>query len=218
MRRLAWLFIGAGLALQIAFAQQTTIGCRTLQKTIDRAKLSSTQAASALPNAPSYRPPTQKERACILIVSNVGPLALGRTALFAAISLGLDTPPEWGQDAAGYGQRFGLRMAQFSAQSNTDYLLADALHEDPRFFPCWNCSFKQKLQTAARETFTSPVGADGHRRLSAAKLISPFAGAVVSNEMNPNKSLTAGNVAQQSTVGFAGRFASNLFREFWATR
>ena len=106
-----------------------------IEESIDRAKLCSTQAASLLPNAPSYRPPTQKERACILVVSNVGPLALGRTGLISAISLGLDTPPQWGQDAAGYGQRFGLRMAQFSAQSTTDYLLADALHEDPRFFP-----------------------------------------------------------------------------------
>ncbi len=204
--------------MQMAFAQQTILGCRGLQKTTESATLNSTQPESSLPNAPSYSPPTQKERACILIVSNLGPLALGRTALFAAISFGLDTPPQWGQDVAGYGQRFGLRMAQFGAQSSTDYLLADILHEDPRFFPCRKCSFKEKLRTAARETFTSPVGSDGHRRLSVAKIVSPFAGAAVIDTMNPNTALTTGTMAQQAVVGFSGRFASNLFREFWDTR
>lgn len=214
----AWALIVVVCCVHIALAQQTIIGCRALQKTTDREKLSSMQSTTSLPNAPSYRPPTQKERACILIVSNLGPLALGRTALFSAMSLGLDSPPQWGQDAAGYGQRFGARMAQFGGQSITDYLLADALHEDPRFFPCWKCSFKQKLRTAVRETFTSPVGSDGHRRLSVAKLVSPFAGAVVIDTMNPNTALTTGTIAQQAVVGFSGRFASNLFREFWGTR
>ena len=57
------------------------------------------------------------------------------SAASAGINQALDSPDGYGQGAEGYGKRFGSAMARnASSQFFGTFLLASALHQDPRFF------------------------------------------------------------------------------------
>ena len=61
-------------------------------------------------------------------------LAIG--SLSAGVAQAADTPKGYGQGGDGYAKRFGASMArQASSNFFGNFLLASALHQDPRFFP-----------------------------------------------------------------------------------
>jgi hypothetical protein len=82
-----------------------------------------------------------------LAANNSVSLATGGAALIgSAFGQAINSPARYGQGAEGYGKRFGADMAR-SASENMfgTFLLASALHEDPRFYVKKHLSFKASV-------------------------------------------------------------------------
>src|SRR5947199_8240094 len=61
--------------------------------------------------APAERTPlTAKQRFHDYAMSVIGPIPIISAAASAGVSQGIDSPPEWGQGARGYGRRFGNNL------------------------------------------------------------------------------------------------------------
>ena len=69
---------------------------------------------------------------------------IAAAAAGAAYGQAVNSPSGYGQGAEGYGKRFGADMARTASENLFGtFLLASALHQDPRFYVRKNLSFKQ---------------------------------------------------------------------------
>ena len=89
----------------------------------------SLNATDSRPDLP-YTRPTEKTKLENYFFDAYGPYPIAGAAIAAGINQYEGHPPEWGQDAAGYGQRFGSIFAITAVSTTTRYALAKAFHED----------------------------------------------------------------------------------------
>jgi hypothetical protein len=66
--------------------------------------------------------------------STYSPTAIAGFAAYAGILQTLDTPTEWGNGEAGYGNRFASTAAWSGIHSTLAFGLDTALHQDPRYY------------------------------------------------------------------------------------
>jgi len=105
-----------------------------------------------------------------------GPYPIFGAALVAAVNQREKTPPEWGQGASGYGQRFGSNLGIAAVTTTMRYTLAEAFREDTVYYRCECKGVFRRLGHALISTVTARRGEDGHRRLSFPALAAPYAG------------------------------------------
>ena len=162
-----------------------------------------------------YRPPTQGERLRTFLKDSLGPGAFIGSGIGSAINFQQNHPPEWGQDAAGYGQRFAASFGQNAIQSATLYVLSNAFHEDTRYLICHNCTMHDKLMNALLSDVTARHGADGHRSFSVTPIAAGFTGPIVSySSWYPNDpDYTTARGARTAAIGFAVRPAAHFALE-----
>lgn len=133
----------------------------------------------------------------------------------AAFGQGIDSPAGYGQGGEGYGKRFGAEMAR-AASDNLfgTFLIASALHEDPRFYVKRNLSFKQSLKYAAVRVAVTR-GDSGERVINFAGLLGPLAGEALANTYYPqgNRGIRGPFVRYASDLGW--RFGGHLLRQYW---
>jgi hypothetical protein len=135
----------------------------------------SLNAKDSLPDMP-YTRPTEKTKLENYFFDAYGPYPIAGAAIAAGINQYEGHPPEWGQDAAGYGQRFGSIFAIAAVSTTTRYALAKAFREDTLYYRCECRGFFPRLSHAVFSTFTSRRGDDGHRVFSFPALVAPYAG------------------------------------------
>jgi len=126
--------------------------------------------------APAYQSPTEKTRLRTYFFDAFGPYPIFGSALIAAVNQREKTPPEWGQGAGAYGQRFGSNFAIAAVTTTTRYGLARAFREDTVYYRCECKGILQRFRHAMISTVTARRGADGHRRLSFPAIAAPYAG------------------------------------------
>lgn len=106
-----------------------------------------------------------------------------RSFLSAGVRAGIEqyntVPTGWGQDTAGYFQRYGSAFGETAIERTVRYSLAAALHEDVRYLICHKCSFGEKLQNAVFSEFTARHGTDGHRVFSVTPIIGSVSGPLI---------------------------------------
>ncbi len=123
-----------------------------------------------------YKRPTEKMKLQTYIFDAFGPYPIAGAALIAAVNQSENTPPEWGQGAKAYSQRFGSNLAIAAVTTTTRYGLAKAFREDTVYYRCECKGVFPRLRHAMISTVTSRHGEDGHRRLSFPALVAPYAG------------------------------------------
>jgi hypothetical protein len=123
-----------------------------------------------------YSRPTEKMKLRTYIFDAFGPYPIVGAAFIAAVNQRERTPPEWGQGAAAYGQRFGSNLAIAGVTTTTRYALAEAFREDTVYYRCECKGVFRRLGHALISTVTARRGEDGHRRLSFPALVAPYAG------------------------------------------
>jgi hypothetical protein len=126
--------------------------------------------------APAYQSPTEKTRLRTYLFDAFGPYPIVGSAFIAAVNQREKTPPEWGQGAGAYGQRFGSNFAIAAVTTTTRYGLARAFGEDTVYYRCECKGILQRFRHAMISTVTARRGADGHRRLSFPAIAAPYAG------------------------------------------
>jgi hypothetical protein len=142
---------------------------------------------------------------------------IGSALLGSAYGQATNRPSGYHQGGEGYAKRFGADMAR-SASYNLfgNFLLASALHEDPRFFVKKNLSFGQSVKYAAgRVIYTSTDS--GEKQINYSGLIGPLMAEGLANAYYPDQNRTAGSTLTRYAIDLGWRFGGNLLRQYWPT-
>ncbi len=136
-------------------------------------------------------------------------------SLGSAIDQAADSPHGYGQGGDGYGQRFGASMARV-ASSNFfgTFLLASALHQDPRFFPERHPAFGRSMKYSLKRLIVTRND-DGRNVANWSGLLGPALSEGLSNAYWPEQERTAGRTVRRYGTDLAVRFAGNMLREYW---
>jgi hypothetical protein len=172
---------------------------------------------TASPTQPdlTYTPPTGKTRLYNYVFDAFGPYPIVLAAGAAGINQAYNTPPEWKQDAAGYGKRFASDFGIAAVSTTTRYGLAQAFKEDTLYYRCECKGLFRRLGHAVTSTLTARSGEDGHRVFSFPSLIAPYAGSMTAvyawypGRYNGKDALRMGNYTMLGYV--AGNIALEFF-------
>jgi hypothetical protein len=135
----------------------------------------------------------------------------------AGFAQALDTPEGYGQGGEGYAKRFGSIMARnASNQFFGNFLLASALHQDPRFFVRSTSSFKTALGHSVRRVFITRTDSGGEA-INWSGLIGPLMGESLAIAYMPEGSKGAGDMLGRYGTDIGVRAGSNLLRQYWPT-
>jgi hypothetical protein len=164
-------------------------------------------------NGRPYVRPTGREQFSDYLKDSYGLPALARTLARAFYAQGLDKPDEWGQDWAGFGQRFGSASAVTAIDGNVRYGMEMLFREDMRYIPCHGCSKKRKLENALLAEVTARHDSDGHRFFTLTPTVTDMSGPLIANSIwVPGHTTIDGFVG--SRLIFATRIGGHLFTEF----
>jgi len=176
------------------------------QSIVDSPAASSSIATASLAPAIKYSQPdlvykrtTEKMKLRTYLFDAFGPYPIAGAAIIAAANQSENTPPEWGQGARAYGQRFGSNLAIAAVTTTTRYGLAEAFREDTVYYRCECQGFFPRMRHAMISTVTARHGENGHRRLSFPALVAPYAGTMTAvygwypSRFGPEDALRMGN-------------------------
>jgi hypothetical protein len=126
-------------------------------------------------------------------------------------------PSGYHQGWEGYGKRFGADMAR-AASDNLfgTFLLASALHQDPRFFVKRNLSFKQSVKYAAVRLMITNTD-EGEKQVNYSGLIGPLLSEGLANAYYPDQNRTVSSTFVRYAVELSWKFGGNLLRQYWPT-
>jgi hypothetical protein len=147
--------------------------------------------------------------------NSVSLATFGVAVTASAFDQGINSPKGYGQGAQGYGKRFGADMAR-SASANLfgTFLIASALHEDPRFYVKKNLPFKASVRYAAVRLAVTRSDA-GARVVNFAGLLGPLAGEGLANVYYPQGNRGAGSTFTRYGIDLSWKFGGHLLRQYW---
>jgi hypothetical protein len=208
-----------GLSL-IAIASLGALAPTVNAQSLTDTGYSSSSAVSPLPNKPqpqldlTYRRPTEKAKLHSYLFDTFGPYAIAGAVVAGALDQAENTPREWRQGWGAYSERvasdFGIEMIT----TTTRYALAEAFREDTLYYRCECQGVLRRLRHAAISTVTARHGEDGHRRLSFAAIVAPYAGTMTAvygwypSRYGASDGLRMGNYALLGSLG--GNIASEF--------
>jgi hypothetical protein len=175
MRRLVFLpfaIASLGVLAPLGSAQSTMASNSSSSIAEDSDSPTIKQPASDV----GYTRPTEKMKLRAYLFDAFGPYPMAGAAFVAGINQAEGTPPEWGQGAKAYGQRFGSNLAIAAVTTTTRYGLAEAFREDTLYYRCECKGFFRRMRHAVISTVTARRGEDGHRQVSMAAIVAPYAG------------------------------------------
>lgn len=173
---------------------------------------------TSLPRALSFLSPAENvpqsraDRFNDYVFAMVGPFVIVAEGAAAGIQQWRDSPHEWGQGGSGYGKRLGNNMAYNGVRQTISYGLAEALHEDNRYFKSKKQSFGGRLFYALE----SPAVAqrNGRRTVSISSLSGMVGAAGISQAWAPQSWKGVDNAAANFGITYAGAAGLNVAREF----
>jgi hypothetical protein len=149
--------------------------------------------------------------------NSVSLYTVGASLVGAAYGQAINSPSGYGQGADGYGKRFGASMARAASYNLFGtFLLATALHEDPRFYVKKNLSFRQSVKYAASRLVKTRSDS-GQEEIYHAALLGPLAGEALANTYYPKGDRGVGHTFVRYASDQGWRFAANLLRQYWPT-
>lgn len=140
---------------------------------------------------------------------------IGAAAIGAAYGQAIDSPSGYHQGAEGYGKRLGADMARAASDNMFGtFLLASALHQDPRFYVKRNLSFKQSFEYAAVRVLITRSDS-GMKEVNYSGLIGPLMGEGLANAYYPDENRTVGSTFTRYASDLGWKFGGNLLRQYW---
>ena len=135
--------------------------------------------------------------------------------LGAAVGQADDSPTGFGEGWDAYAKRFGTSMGrQASAEFFGTFVLASALHEDPRFYAEINPSFMHAVKYSVQRVFITRND-DGRDVANLSGLIGPAMGEGLSNVYWPDRNRTVGDTLLRYGLDLASKAGGNMLREYW---
>jgi hypothetical protein len=137
--------------------------------------------------------------------------------LFSAAGAGIDQlrhiPPEWGQGAEGYADRFGSAEGYVAAHNAVAAGFDIALHLDPRYRRMPDAGFGARLWNAVSQTFMANKDSGG-RMINVSELAGNFSAGFIANAWEPAGYNSPINGFERGALGLAYHTAKNVLREF----
>jgi hypothetical protein len=165
--------------------------------------------------AANAQPLTKAQKFELFVDNSISLHALAGAAFGAGLAQAADTPRGFGQGGDGYAKRFGSSMARL-ASSNFfgTFVLASALHQDPRFFPRREATFGRSVKYSL-ERVVITRNDDGKDVKNWSGLLGPLLSEGLANAYWPDQDRTAGQTFQRYGIDLAVRAGTNLLREYW---
>ncbi len=148
---------------------------------------------------------------------SVAPSRFLSSAAGAGIGQARNSLSGYGQEAGGYGKRFGSSMAT-AASTNFfgTFLISSMLHRDPRYFPALHGGFGRRVGYALSRIVVSRTD-EGKLGANWAGMIAPLLAESLATSYLPVKEQTAGRTFQRYGIRIGLNTASNALREYWPT-
>jgi hypothetical protein len=135
--------------------------------------------------------------------------------LGAGIGQAEDSPTGFGQGWDGYAKRFGSSMGrQASSEFFGTFVLASALHEDPRFYAEINPTFFHAVKYSAQRVFITRND-DGRDVVNVSGLLGPAMAEGLANVYWPDQNRTVGDTLLRYGIDLATKAGGNMLREYW---
>jgi hypothetical protein len=164
--------------------------------------------------ADTYHPITGRQRLRWFLTNTIGPPHLVGGLFTSAFGTAVDRPKEYGPGWAGFGDRYGIRLTGIVTGNAIEASTGALWGEDPRYFRVPGEPFKRGILNAVLLTFEARRR-DGHFAPAYARYIAIPGNNFLSNTWRVDSEANAHDAVIRTVDGFAGRFASNLFEEFW---
>jgi len=146
---------------------------------------------------------------------SVSAAAVSKALLAAGFSQTVETIPGFGQEWGGYGKRFGGVMAR-SASNNFfgTFLLASALHQDPRFYVRNNLSFGQSVKYAVVRLVITRSDS-GKQAVNYSGMLGTLASEALANTYYPRGSRGVSSTFIRYASDMGWRLGGNILRQYW---
>ncbi|HEX4535774.1 MAG TPA: hypothetical protein VH140_02405 [Candidatus Acidoferrum sp.] len=162
----------------------------------------------------TYLPITGRQRMRWFLTSTIGPPHLVGGLFTSAFGTAVNRPKEYGPGWAGFGDRYGMRLTGISTGNVIEASVGALWGEDPRYFRVPGESFKRRLSNTVQLTFVARRR-DGHFAPAYARYMAISGNNFLSNTWRVDSEANTHDAVIRTADGFAGRFASNVFEEFW---
>jgi hypothetical protein len=151
----------------------------------------------------------------LFVDNSISVNALGSAALGSAIGHAANSPSGFGQGWDAYAKRFGSSMGrQASSEFFGTFVLASALHQDPRFYPEANPGFGHAVKYSVQRLFVTRHD-DGHDVANWSGLAGPLMAEGLANVYLPDRNRTVGDTFLSYGLDLATRTGGNMLREYW---
>ena len=166
------------------------------------------------PSPIHYRPPTREERFSWFVDSTVGPKSLAGGGVSAAWGTAFNSPEEYGPHWDGFAKRYGMRLTGIATSNAIEAGLGSVWGEDPRYAGVGEGSVWSRVGHAAKMTVLTNR-ADGSIGPAYARYAGITGSGFLSSTWRVDSDSSTGSALRRTGYGFAGKFAGNLFDEFW---
>ena len=166
-------------------------------------------------NGVPYDDPSEADIFRGYLKDTYGITGLAGTTVRALYAQARGRPEGWGDDAAGFGQRFGSAAAITVINGNVRYAMEEIFREDLRYLPCHGCTVKHKIENALLAEITARHDEDGHRFFTLTPTVADFSGPIIAHTLwYPGAAAgpLAGTISARTV--FATRIGTRLFQEF----
>jgi hypothetical protein len=142
-----------------------------------------------------------------------GPVGLVSDAAVAGFAQWTNTPGPWGQGGEAYAERFASAFGISFVDEYSEFAIAAAIHEDPRYYPSSATSFGARLKSALKQTVIKRKDSGGPT-FAYAEFGGALAGGFASNAWLPRTDNSIGDGFETAGLLIARDFGFNLVREF----
>jgi hypothetical protein len=151
----------------------------------------------------------------LAVDNSVSVNTLGSAFLGSLVGQADDAPTGFGQGWNAYGKRFGSDMARSaSSEMFGTFLLASALHEDPRFYAEINPGFFHAMKYSLQRVFIMQDD-NGRQVVSWSRLAGPAMAEGLANVYWPERNRTVGDTLFRYGLDLATRATGNMMREYF---
>ena len=163
---------------------------------------------------PDAAPLDAKQKFELAWRASIDPFKFAITGAAAGIEQAAGTPNGWGQDAAGYGQRYGALYADdVSWTFFGDFMFPAMFHQDPRYFYKGTGTVKSRLAYAIANSVICK-GDNKKWQFNYSYILGDLVAAGISNAYYPQKDRGVGLTFENAAIGIGATAAADILQEF----
>jgi hypothetical protein len=165
--------------------------------------------------AASTQPLSTGQKFQLFVDNSISVHTISWSVLGSAVAQADDSPTGFGQGWDAYAKRFGSSMARSaSTEFFGTFLIASALHEDPRFYAEIDPPFTHAVKYSLKQVFIMRSD-DGRDVVAWSRLAGPLMAEGLANVYWPDRNRSVGDTFFRFGLDLASRAGGNMLREYW---